>query len=339
MKKEIREVVLGKRTIIEVQAMSINGLEDYVRSLDKFLGQEDQIIAAPIISDLLSRIEKYQKVKVAYLSLLRSMPTLSGGEAQRIKIASLLSSGLSGVLYILDEPCKGLHGKDIQNLLEILKELRDQGNHILLIEHNLKVIRAADFIIDMGPQSGTAGGEVIAAGTSKHLMKHPRSITGQVLNIPFQYNNNSDYKKDKQLIVEGMKLHNINNLDLSLPLENFIGIAGVSGSGKSTVMMDIIAKDLIEDDLSAYLYIFDEPSTGLHYSDNKKLLNLFKKIKEKGNTVVVIEQNPQSLFACDYIIEMGPESGFNGGDIIFSGSIEDLLKKETPTSQYLKSLL
>lgn len=524
LKSEIRDVELGEQTIVNVQNMSIAQLDEWLTTLNKHLTKDEVSIAKPIVIDLQSRIKKFLKVGVGYLSLIRSMPTLSNGEAQRLKIANLLSSGLSGVLYILDEPTKGLHGKDVESLMEVLTELKNQDNHLLLIEHNITAIKKADYIIDMGPGSGKWGGQVVAEGTIRGIMENKCSLTGRYLQNLFQVTTKPVRGLSKQLIVEGIKLHNVNNQTVKIPLGKLVGVAGVSGSGKSTMFIDVIAeeltnffvankpfrncknvtgldsingirvvdqksvgrssrsnpatytgvyddirnfyaklnqakaqkisashfsfntvggrcetckgtghtsismhflpdvkvtcpdckgkrymekvlsvrhnglsindilelsideavavfandkkiskklellnevgvgylqlgqefstlsggeaqrlklaKDLIDDDSRGYLYVFDEPSAGLHFADCEKLIHLFQKIVEKGNTVVVIEHNPQFLLICDHLIEVGPESGMSGGKIIFQGTPNDLIKGEgTHTAKYLSSVV
>ncbi len=522
LKSAVRDVQVADKTIVEVQNMSINELNLWLSSVSS-LPQSELKIAEPIISDLASRIKKLQKVNVGYLGLIRSIPTLSNGEAQRLKIANLLSSGLSGVLYILDEPTKGLHGRDIDNMLSVLVELKNQGNHLILIEHSLAVISNADYVIDMGPGSGQAGGQVIAAGRIKEITDNSSSWTGRYLKEPLVVKENLRTQSHGMLVYEGVNLHNVCNQTVKIPLNNLIGVAGVSGSGKSTIFIDAVArdlkkyyrqqkddqrfqhikglkrlngirvisqktvgrssrsnpatytgiydkirgfyarlssavaldlkpshfsfntaggrcetcqgkgfittkmhflpdvrtacpacagkrfnsnvlqveykgvnisevlnqtidealdffkgnskitaqlnllsevglgylqlgqefstlsggeaqriklaKDLIDDNSFGYLYIMDEPSSGLHCHDSLKLINLLQKIVDRGNTVIVIEHNPQFLLAVDHIIEVGPGSGKQGGKIIFTGNPSEIIGKDTPTGRYINSLV
>lgn len=524
LKSEIRDVELANQTIVDVQNMSIIELDKWLVTLEAHLSKDEFLIARPMIFDIQSRIKKFLKVGVGYLSLIRPIPTLSNGEAQRLKIANLLSSGLSGVLYILDEPTKGLHGKDVENLLKVLTELKNQGNHLLMIEHNMSAIKTADYIIDMGPGSGSLGGEIVAEGTIEEIVNNQNSLTGKFLKKPLNVDEKVRHKITPQLIIENIKLHNVNNESVRVPLGKLIGVAGVSGSGKSTIFIDVIAdelkeyyrnnnysfnncrdikglenirgirvvnqksvgrssrsnpatytgiyddirklfakqnksvalklsashfsfntaggrcetckgtgsimtsmyflpdvkvscpdckgkrynqqilkieykglsindvlelsidealdvfdenkkiskklelltevgvgylqlgqelstlsggeaqriklaKDLIDDDSKGYLYIFDEPSAGLHFHDSEKVIHLFEKIVDRGNTVIVIEHNPQFLVACDHLIEIGPESGAQGGKVTFEGRPIDVIKeKNSHTGEYLYSV-
>lgn len=525
LKESVRAVQLAQKSIIEVQSMSLKELKSWLEQLATRLNPEEWLVAEPLVLDLNSRLEKFLKVKVGYLSLIRSMPTLSNGEAQRLKIANLLSSGLSGVLYILDEPTRGLHGKDVEHLLAILEELKDQGNHLLLIEHDLSAIKKADYIIELGPGSGRLGGRIVTTGTIDEIKKAEESRTGQFLNNPLKITRSTSKAAEKHLLVEGITRHNVCKQTLNLPLNKMIGVAGVSGSGKSTIFIDVLAeelnryyrdrnfayrhcsamkgiehlsgikvvnqqtvgrssrsnpatytkvydqirkafaqtpkavlsglnassfsfnspsgqcatckgtgqvvtrmhflpdvkivcpdcggkrfkenilavkinqlniyqllnltieeaaeafkseqkiyqklkvlievglgylqlgqefstlsggemqriklaKDLIDEQTKGYLYIFDEASSGLHFADTKRLIALFQKIVARGNTVIVIEHKPQFLAACDHIIEIGPGSGNEGGQIIFEGRPDNLIKDcSSPTGAYLAQLL
>lgn len=525
LKETVRDVQLAQKTIIDVQTMSLKELKGWLDRLKARITQEDWLIAEPIVADMQSRLQKFLKVKVGYLSLIRSLPTLSKGEAQRLKIANLLSSGLSGVLYVLDEPTKGLHGRDVDNLLEILQELKEQGNHLLLIEHHLSAIKQAEYLIDMGPGSGRLGGQIVADGTVEEIRKSKESKTGQFLNKPLAIHTPTDKLPERFLVVEEVKLHNVSGETLNVPLQKMTGVAGVSGSGKSTMFIDVLAeelkhyyqegdflykhcsvikgiehirgiklvnqktvgrssrsnpvtytkiyddirkafakttkagilglkassfsfnsssgqcetckgtgqivtpmhflpdvkiscpqcagkrfkenildvlidgfnihdvlnlsieeaaevfqtyqkinrklnilvevgvgylqlgqefstlsggemqrlklaKDLIDHDTKGYLYIFDEPSSGLHFEDTKRLIALFQKIVSRGNTVIVIEHNPQFLVACDHIIEIGPESGLDGGEVIFEGTPKSIVNEPaSPTGIFLSTLL
>lgn len=526
LKESVRDVRLAQKTIIEVQSMSLKELKNWLDDLETQITQEEWQIAGPLVSDMQSRLQKFLKVRVGYLSLIRSLPTLSNGEAQRLRIANLLSSGLSGVLYILDEPTKGLHGNDVSNLLEILQELKRQGNHLLLIEHHWSVIKQADHIIEMGPGSGRLGGQIIASGTVEDIKKNVDSLTGHFLNQPLTIKTYASQAVEKNLIIKDVTLHNVFKQTLNIPLGKMIGVAGVSGSGKSTMLIDVLAeeltryyrkgsfayqycseikgfehikgvklvnqktvgrssrsnpatytkvfedirkafaktkkanllglrassfsfnsssgqckncqgkgqiitqmhflpnvkvtcpqcqgkrfqedildvlinglniydvlnlsieeakevfktyqkikqklnvlievgvgylqlgqefstlsggemqrlklaKDLIDNDTKGYLYILDEPSSGLHFADTKKLIFLFQKIVNRGNTVIVIEHDPQFLVSCDHLIELGPMSGIQGGKVIFEGTPNCLINKKpkSPTGTFLSNLL
>ena len=507
--------------------MNVGVLQDFFSDLEKDLSEKDKKIARQILKEIRARLKFLQNVGLEYLTLNRSASTLSGGEAQRIRLATQIGSGLTGVLYILDEPSIGLHQRDNAKLLETLKNLRDLGNTVIVVEHDEDTILAADWVVDIGPGAGKHGGQVVATGTPQELQDNDASLTGRYLsgkeNIPVPQRRRPG--NGKKLTVVGAAEHNLRNLDVDIPLGKFICITGVSGSGKSTLLNDIVAKalssyfynakdvpgehkkilgldnidkvinidqspigrtprsnpatytgvftyirdmfaatpeakmrgyqsgrfsfnvkggrcevcsgdgliqiemhflpdvyvtceeckgkrynkealdihykgktisDILEmtvdeariffrnipaifrklDVLSLVglgymhlgqsattlsggeaqriklatelsrtqtgktLYILDEPTTGLHFEDVKRLLDVLTKLVEKGNTVVVIEHNLHVIKCADWIVDLGPEGGDKGGELVAEGTPEEVARvKQSYTGQYLKRIL
>ncbi len=208
---------------------------------------EDKLkIAKLLLKEVRERLVNLMNVGVEYLSLDRSAVTLSGGEAQRVRLATQLGSDLSGVIYILDEPSIGLHGRDNQKLIETMKDLRDKGNTVIVVEHDADTIRAADFVIDVGPGAGEYGGEIIAKGTAAEIIKNPESITGKYLSGKKSIPVPKVYRKGngKALAIKGARAFNLKNLDVRIPLGLLACVTGVSGSGKSTLILDVLGKAL-----------------------------------------------------------------------------------------------
>jgi excinuclease ABC subunit A len=206
-------------------------------------------IARPILDDLYERIGRLLEVGVGYLTLERSSPTLSAGEAQRLRLAALLGSGLTGVLYILDEPTIGLHSRDTQRLINVLRRLRDLGNTVLVVEHDLDLIKAADYLIDVGPGAGKHGGQIVAAGSPGEVSKTKESLTGafiaQTTSVPIPEHRRPFRKSDWQsdlhcLTIHGARQFNLQNVTVRIPLGLLVAVTGVSGSGKSSLIFDIL---------------------------------------------------------------------------------------------------
>ncbi|MBQ6510389.1 excinuclease ABC subunit UvrA [Candidatus Saccharibacteria bacterium] len=530
----------GARLKPVVLAVTINGLNIVdmcnmdVDSTLKILSQDlefsdsEHMVADPIIKEIRERVKFMQDVGLGYMELSRAANTLSGGEAQRIRLATQIGSGLQGVLYVLDEPSIGLHQRDNDKLIATLKHLRDLKNTVLVVEHDEDTMLQSDYIIDIGPGAGNAGGELVAAGTPEEIMKDKNSITGQYLSgkkkieIP---KSRRKPKKDKELIIRGARENNLKNIDVHFPLGVLTVVSGVSGSGKSTLVNSILANELLarlhraqtvsglheridgienidkiividqspigrtprsnvatytgvfnqirelfahqpEAEVRGYkagrfsfnvkggrcencqgdgvnkiemhflpdvyvtcpvchgkrynrealeikykgkdisqvldmtideaaeffanippiaakfqtiqevglgyirlgqpattfsggeaqriklatelarrstgktLYILDEPTTGLHTDDVKRLLKILNKLVDGGNSMIVIEHNLHVIKSADWIIDMGPEGGQNGGKVIAEGTPEQLAKDaSTPTGKYLKELL
>lgn len=525
LKKESLAVLIADRHIGEITTLSINEAYDFFANLK--LTEKEMQIGNLIFREIMERLGFLKNVGLDYLSLSRSAGTLSGGEAQRIRLATQIGSRLTGVLYILDEPSIGLHQRDNDRLIATLKSMRDIGNTLIVVEHDEDTMLAADYLIDMGPGAGVHGGEVIAAGTPQEVMEDKNSLTGQYLAgekfIPLPIERRKS--DDRFLEIIGAKENNLKNINVSFPLGLFTVVTGVSGSGKSTLINEILQKALaqklhnakskpgqfrdmkgiehiekvinidqspigrtprsnpatytgvfddirdvfaatneakvrgylkgrfsfnvkggrceacrgdgiikiemhflpdvyvpcevcngkrynretlevkykgkniadilnmtVEDALSFFenipkikrklqtiddvglgyirlgqpattlsggeaqrvklaselhrrsngrsVYILDEPTTGLHVDDIARLLEVLQRLVENGDTVIIIEHNLDVIKAADYIIDLGPEGGDNGGEIVASGTPEQVA--ETPgsyTGLYLKRVL
>ena len=518
-------VYVGTKNIYEFTQMAITDAYEYINELK--LDKMRQEIAELLLKDIKSRLRFLIDVGLGYLTLDRMAMTLSGGEAQRIRLATQIGSGLTGVLYVLDEPSIGLHQKDNAKLIASLKKMRDLGNTLIVVEHDEETMLESDYIIDIGPGAGNDGGEVVACGTPDEVMRNDASITGQYLAhkkyiaIPKKRRKGNG----KFLKVFGAKEHNLKDIDVTLPLGTFICVTGVSGSGKSTLVNDIITKAIqksfgrvrvfpghyrrmtgidnidkvieisqdpigrtprsnpatyagvfddirelfamtpaakergydkgrfsfnvaggrceacqgdgvkkismlfvpdvyveceechgkryneetlavtykgksiydvlkmtVKDALEFFyaipkirdklkvlydvglgyielgqsattlsggeaqrvklaselqkkatgktLFVLDEPTTGLHTDDVQKLIAIFEKIVDNGDTVLVIEHNLDVIKSADYIIDLGPDGGDGGGEVIACGTPEDLCKIERSyTGIYLKKVL
>jgi len=529
LKPEVLAVKMVGKSIDEVVEMQISNLKEFFERIaeEKKLNPAELRIGLPIIREILNRLQFLIDVGLDYLTLDRKAQTLAGGEEQRIRLATQIGSKLTGVLYILDEPSVGLHARDQGRLIETLKKLRDLGNTILVVEHDPQTIRAADWIIDIGPGAGKQGGKVVFEGTPKKLLK-AKTLTGDYLAGREKVEILGKSEKDEErkfLVVKGAKEHNLKNIDVKIPLGKFVSITGVSGSGKSSLMNDILARALmrkfykakeepgkfgeilgtkfldkvvlvdqspigrtprsnpvtytgaftyirnlftqtkearirgylpgrfsfnvkggrceacqgqgqnkiemyflpdvyiecqeckgkrfnketlaieykgknisevlemtVEETLDFFkaipglyqklktlydvglgyiqlgqpapslsggeaqrvklstelskratgktLYILDEPTTGLHPDDIKKLLFVLRELVNRGNTVLIIEHNLDVIKNTDWIIDLGPEGGDKGGEIIAEGTPFNIIKeRKSYTGKYLKSYL
>ncbi|MFZ9496213.1 MAG: excinuclease ABC subunit UvrA, partial [Candidatus Methylopumilus sp.] len=523
---EARHVKVGKKNIHEICNTPLKETVHFFESL-KLKGAK-KTIAEKIIFEITSRLKFLVNVGLDYLSLSRSAETLSGGEAQRIRLASQIGSGLTGVMYVLDEPSIGLHQRDNDRLLETLKRLRDLGNTVIVVEHDQDAILSADHVIDIGPGAGEHGGYVVAEGTPKMIAKHPKSLTGQYISgrKEIKYKNKRVLPRTlKWLEVKGAKGNNLKNVHLKLPIGLLTCITGVSGSGKSSLINDTLyravahhlygshtepaehasikgldffdkvvdvdqspigrtprsnpatytglftptrelfaqlnesrnrgygpgrfsfnvkggrceacegdgvikvemhflpdvyvpcdicqgkrynretleiqfkgknihdvlsmtveqahqffnaipavekklrtlievglgyitlgqnattlsggeaqrvklALELSKRDTGRTLYILDEPTTGLHFADIQLLLDVIHKLRDAGNTIVIIEHNLDVIKTSDWIIDLGPEGGDGGGEIIAEGTPEEVANnKRSYTGKYLKPYL
>jgi excinuclease ABC subunit A len=243
LRKEARNVRVGEKSLHEISAMALKESARWFAGVK--LTKQKMAIADKIIGEISARLQFLNNVGLDYLSLVRSADTLSGGEAQRIRLASQIGSGLTGVMYVLDEPSIGLHQRDNDRLLETLKRLRDLGNSVIVVEHDEDAINSADYVVDMGPGAGVHGGMVVAEGTPAQIKKSSQSLTGQYLSGKKRISMpKSRFKLDKrkQLVIKGARGNNLKNVTLELPVGGMICITGVSGSGKSTLINDTLYK-------------------------------------------------------------------------------------------------
>lgn len=525
LKKEALSVKIDGMSIIDMTKYSVSASIKFFNSLQ--FSENEKTIASQIMKEILSRLTFLENVGLGYLTLFRSASTLSGGESQRIRLATQIGSALSGVLYVLDEPSIGLHQRDNQKLINTLKKLKELGNTVLVVEHDEDTIREADWVVDMGPGAGVNGGSVIAEGTPEDIERNPESITGQFLSRRMRIDVPPVRRRGngKSILITHCHKNNLKNIDVELPLGKFICITGVSGSGKSTFLNEILQpaikrylgkkkekkdgyntltglenidklvaidqspigrtprsnpatyidlftpirelfsqmneakergytsgrfsfnvpggrcehcsgdgtikiemhflsdvyvkcdvckgkrynketlsvtykgkniSDVLDMTVSeAYtffsshpkikrklqtlmdvgldyvtlgqsaltlsggeaqrvklalelskvqtgktLYILDEPTTGLHFYDVKKLLEVLNTLVDEGNTVVVIEHNLDVIKMADYIIDLGPEGGDGGGTVVAVGTPEEVsLSQKSYTGYYLKKYL
>ena len=243
LKKESLAVTIGDKNIYEMTEMSVRDLRQY---LDELQLTETQLkIGKEILKEIKGRLQFLVDVGLDYLSLSRATGTLSGGEAQRIRLATQIGSGLVGVAYIMDEPSIGLHQNDNDKLLATLKHLRDLGNTLIVVEHDEDTMRAADYVVDIGPGAGEHGGQVIATGTAEDIMKSPNSITGKYLSGEIKIPVPKTRRKPKGFLkVVGAKENNLKNIDVKVPIGVLTCVTGVSGSGKSSLVNEILYKSL-----------------------------------------------------------------------------------------------
>ncbi|MDP8264263.1 MAG: excinuclease ABC subunit UvrA [Candidatus Aceula lacicola] len=526
LKKESLAIHFSRKNISEVTRLSIIQAKTFFHNLK--LSKTKTIISEQILKEINRRLDFCINVGLGYLTLDRKSATLSGGEAERIRLATQVGSGLVGVIYILDEPSIGLHQKDNAMLLKTLQSLRDIGNTLIVVEHDEDTIRSADYIIDLGPGAGTHGGEIVYAGDIKGMLRSKKSLTGKYLNGKLSISvpkKRRSAKKSHQIEIIQAAEHNLKKINIAFPLGTFICVTGVSGSGKSTLVSDVLYNALaqhiyhakekpgahkkikgienidkvivvdqspigrtprsnpatytdvfgdirlllsqmpeaklrgykpgrfsfnvkggrceacsgdgikkiemhflpdvyvecevchgkrftqqtlevhykgknisdilnmsVEEALELFkniprvtkilqtlddvglgyiklgqpattlsggeaqrvklaselckyatgktLYILDEPTTGLHFADIDKLLQVLQRLADKGNTVLVIEHNLEVVKCADHIIDLGPEGGDKGGEVIFAGSPEEIIKcKKSYTGQYLKQYL
>ena len=246
---QVLSVKVGKKNIDETTRFSMHEFIDWMQQTEKTLTETERTIARLVIKEIVSRAGFLMNVGLDYLTLSRMAMTLSGGEAQRIRLATQIGSQLTGVLYVLDEPSIGLHQRDNRRLINTLKTMRDLGNTVIVVEHDEETMREADFIVDIGPGAGALGGEVVAQGKVEDIINSPRSITGQYLSgqkmIPVPKTHAKG--NGKSLTILGAKANNLKNIDVTIPLGKMVLITGVSGSGKSTLINDILYQQILKE--------------------------------------------------------------------------------------------
>ena len=277
LKPSVLSVLINKKNIYEVSCMSIRDLKEFITNLK--LNKEQQEISEIIIKEILNRLNFLINVGLDYLTLSRGAGTLSGGESQRIRLATQIGSRLTGVLYVLDEPSIGLHQRDNQKLINSLLEMRDLGNSLIVVEHDTDTMLAADYLIDIGPEAGENGGHLVACGTPEEVMKNENSLTGKYLTGKLKIEVPKARRKltGKYIEIKGAKENNLKNINVKIPLGSFVCITGVSGSGKSSLINEILYKKL---------------ASTIYNSKDKP--GLFKEIKgiDELDKVVQITQNP-----------------------------------------------
>ncbi|KKU25703.1 MAG: UvrABC system protein A [Microgenomates group bacterium GW2011_GWA2_46_16] len=282
LKKEALTVTVGELSVSEVTAMSVEACHAWITKLGETLtSSNDRTIATPILKEIAARLQFLISVGLTYLTLARTATTLSGGEAQRIRLASQIGSGLSGVLYVLDEPSIGLHQRDNKKLIATLKKLRDLGNTIIVVEHDRETMEESDWIVDFGPGAGEHGGTVVAEGTISHIKNNPHSLTGKFLTGKRAIKREIASPLDDSLLamtIHGAKHNNLKNIDISFPLGKFICITGVSGSGKSSLIVETLYPAIIN---------HFNPLSRMEIGNHGKLDGL-----EKIDKAILIDQSP-----------------------------------------------
>ncbi len=244
LKKESLNVRVAGKSIMEITSMSIKASKSFFRDIK--LAEKDKTVASQILKEILSRLSFMEEVGLNYLTLDRMTHTLSGGEAERIKLATQIGSGLVGVIYILDEPTIGLHQRDNIKLISTLKQLRDIGNTVVVVEHDDETVRSADYIVDLGPGAGKHGGQIVARGTVEEILKNPESITGRYLSRSLSIPVPAKHRKGngRRIHILGARHNNLKNISVEIPLGMLVCVTGVSGSGKSSLVEDILYKGL-----------------------------------------------------------------------------------------------
>ena len=277
LKKEVLSVLVEGKNIFEVTNLSIRDLREFIGHLS--LSKEQAEISEILVKEILSRLDFLMNVGLDYLTLSRSAGTLSGGESQRIRLATQIGSRLTGVLYVLDEPSIGLHQRDNRKLIDSLLKMRDLGNSLIVVEHDTDTMLAADYLIDIGPLAGDNGGLVMACGTPKEVMQDENSLTGKYLTGEYKIEVPAKRRRGnkKYLTIKGASEHNLKNINVKIPLGTFTCVTGVSGSGKSTLVNEILYKALAN-----------------HLYRSKEKPGKYKEIKglENIDKVIQITQNP-----------------------------------------------
>jgi excinuclease ABC subunit A len=452
LRPESLAVKLAGWSIADFTALSLTSARPAVdKILTKLTARQKEIAARPL-EEVAERLDFLLAVGLSYLSLDRSAATLSGGEAQRIRLATQIGSRLRGVLYVLDEPSIGLHARDNDRLLGSLEHLRNLGNTVLVVEHDEDTIRRADFVVDLGPGAGNAGGYLVAQGKPQQIADRPESLTGQYLSgaAKIRVPDKRRSPNGKSIQILGASANNLKDVDITFPLGVLTVVTGVSGSGKSTLVNDILyralaqklyrssdapaahreilgadqidkvieidqapigrtprsnpatytgvfapirdlfamlpesrergyrpgrfsfnvkggrceglgyvtlgqsattlsggeaqriklARELSKRQTGRTLYILDEPTTGLHFDDVRKLLDVLQHLVDLGNSVLIIEHHLDVIKQADWVIDLGPEGGEGGGRIVAQGPPELVARtKKSYTGQALARVL
>jgi excinuclease ABC subunit A len=281
LRAEARAVLLDGKNICEVCALTITEAQDFLDTLS--LSPSQQEIAGKVLEEVRQRVRFLQQVGLEYLTLDRLSSTLSGGESQRIQLAASLGSRLVGALYVLDEPSIGLHTRDTAKLITIMEELRDLGNTILVVEHDPDVIRAADYLLDLGPGAGELGGQLLAAGTVEEVRENPASLTGRYLSgrATIAVPKHRLERGREKLVLRGARIHNLRGVDVEIPLGLLCCVTGVSGSGKSTLVHQVLYRALMQ-------------SLGQAEGEGRETANLYRDLTgaQYLNDVVLVDQSP-----------------------------------------------
>ena len=246
LKPVVLAVTVAGLNIVEICDLAIDEAVELFKNLE--LNEQQKFISTQILKEISSRLGFMNNVGLNYLELSRAANTLSGGEAQRIRLATQIGSGLQGVLYVLDEPSIGLHQRDNDKLIATLKNLRDLNNTVLVVEHDEDTIRAADWLVDVGPGAGVNGGMIVASGTPEEVSKNPKSLTGKFLSGEDKIQtpkNRRKIQKNEKLVIKNARENNLKNIDVEIPLGVMTVVSGVSGSGKSTLVNEILSKELL----------------------------------------------------------------------------------------------
>lgn len=278
-----RSVSVLDRRLPELVKLSLEELDEFIDELDKGLDKNAKKIVEPYILDLKTKLNRIVNVGLGYLNIDRQMMTLSGGEGQRIKLSATLDSDMTGIIYILDEPTAGLHPKDTKGIISILKSLRDKGNSIIVIEHDLDVMREADYLIDIGPGAGKHGGEIVGRGTLEELLKEESSVTGNYLRK--EVKTYKEYREHNYGYIEvrGANLYNLKNINADFPIGAMTTVTGVSGSGKSTLVFEVLAneKDKVEglEKFDNIITVVQSPLTRMRRSNVATYSDLYTEIR------------------------------------------------------------
>ena len=289
LKQEALSVLIDNKNIADILDFTIKDALKYFEDLKNKLNLKEKTIALPLLKEIIARLNFLNDISVEYLTLSRESTTLSGGEAQRIRLATQISSGLSGIIYVLDEPSVGLHPKDQERLINNLKQLKDLGNTIIVVEHDPQTILSADWVIEIGPGAGKNGGRVVFEGTPKDLL-HSNTLTGQFLSGKLKVNlsnKTANRGADKFITINHANKFNLKNITVSFPLGKMIGITGVSGSGKSTLIIEVLYKGIIN-------YFRSIGKIGYSNLDNDDISNGYKNIKglENIDKIIMVDQSP-----------------------------------------------